>query len=249
MRFSCIIPAYNEWPRIEKVLETVLACPELEEIVVVNDGSTDNTREIIDRYTHPKLHKIHLENNGGKAKAILEWVKHSTWAYIVMIDSDLLHLTPEHIAMLMKPIQEEETDVTLSIRENSLPIYRFLWTDFVSGERVLPRNIFDDAYSLTTWPGFGLEVKLNRKIIEHWYSVQNIFLPWVITPRKSVKYGLIRGTIADWKMLSEVFSVISFREFFSQLWYFSRFHSWHHSKKGSSRIFASDRTQDRDRIG
>ena len=43
-----------------------------------------------------------------------------------MIDSDLLHLTPEHIAMLMKPIQEEETDVTLSIRENSLPIYRFL---------------------------------------------------------------------------------------------------------------------------
>lgn len=61
-----------------------------------------------------------------------------------MIDSDLLNLTPEHITAMIDPIRSQRAQVTLSIRENSLPLYRFLGTDFVSGERVLPRSLFID---------------------------------------------------------------------------------------------------------
>jgi glycosyltransferase involved in cell wall biosynthesis len=52
------------------VIETTLACDDLYEVIVVNDGSTDNTWEMIDGLTHPKLEKINLEKNSGKAKAI-----------------------------------------------------------------------------------------------------------------------------------------------------------------------------------
>jgi len=225
MQFSCIIPAYNEWPRIAKVLQTILLCRELDEVIVVNDGSTDNTWEIINSLTHPKLRKINLEKNSGKANAVLHGVQVSKWDFIVMIDSDLLGLTKEHIYSLLFPIQNNIADVTISIRKNSLPLYKFFWTDFVSGERVLPRGIFDNSTYYTSGPWFGLEVKMNKEIIQHRYRIQNIYLSWVITPRKSLKYWFIKWTLADWRMLRDILSIFSIRELLYQFWYFSRF-SW-----------------------
>lgn len=122
----------------------MLACPELDEVIIVNDGSIDETREVIESFNHPKLQKIHQENT-GKTGAIFAGIRQSTGDYIVTIDSDLLHLTPEHITSLLLPIQEGKANMTLSIRENSLPLYRWIGTDFVSGERVVPRDIFDDS--------------------------------------------------------------------------------------------------------
>ncbi len=225
MIFSCIIPAYNEWPRIRGVLETVLACDELDEVIVVNDGSSDNTAEIIDSFTHPKLTKIHIEKNGGKAKAIIKWIQVSKGEYIVMIDSDLLNLTPAHITSLLKPIQDGEAEATLSIRENSLGIYKWIGTDFVSWERIIPRGIFDDSEYYTSWPGFWLEVKINEKILKQGYRVKSVIFPWVITPRKTVKLGYIKGTIADWKMIRDIISVVPIHRLLRQLLVFSRFSS------------------------
>lgn len=223
MFFSCIIPTYNEWPRIGKVLETLLECREIEEIIIVNDGSTDTTREIIDSFTHIKLTKIHLEKNSGKTNAIFTGIQQAQWDYIVTIDSDLLNLTPEHITLLIEPVRTWTAQVTLSIRENSLSLYKFFGTDFVSGERVIPRIIFEDESFYTSWPGFWLEVKMNQKIIEKKLTIKNVYLPLVITPRKSLKYGFYRGTIADLRMTMEILSVISPLKIIHQLWYFSRF--------------------------
>lgn len=221
MKFSCIIPAYNEWPRIAKVLETALACNELDEVIVVNDGSTDETREVIDSFNNPKLLKIHQENT-GKAKAILRGIGASRWEYIVMIDSDLLNLNPEHITSLLSPINEGNAEVTLSIRENSLPIYKWIGTDFVTWERAVPREIFMDGDYYTSWPGFGLEVKMNEKILEKGYRIQNVIFPWVITPRKAYKMGYIEGAISDLKMTMDIISVLPTWKILRQLWFFSR---------------------------
>jgi hypothetical protein len=71
-----------------------------------------------------------------------------------MIDSDLIGLTSRHITDLIAPVREESADVTLSIRENSLGLYKFCGTDFVSGERVIPREILADVPYYTSGPGF-----------------------------------------------------------------------------------------------
>ena len=99
---------------------------------------------MIDVFSNAKLQKVHLEKNGGKSRALLEGITRSRGTHIVMIDADLLHLRAEHITALIAPVREGVVDVTLSIRENSLPIYKLLGTDFVSGERVLPKSLFDD---------------------------------------------------------------------------------------------------------
>ena len=95
----------------------------------------------------------------------------------------------------MSPIQLGDADVTISLRENSLGIYKLFLNDFVTGERVVPRHLLEDAEYYTTGPGFGLEVKMNEKIIKSNYRVKSVYLPGVIAPRKSYKHGYIAGTI------------------------------------------------------
>lgn len=223
MQFSCIIPAYNEWPRIAKVLRTVLDAQHIDEVLVINDGSTDDTKKMIDAVDYPKLTKIHLEKNGGKAQAIMHGIQKAQWEYIVFIDADLLGLTPKHIDALILPVINHESDVTLSIRENSLGLYRWMGSDFVSGERVVPKSLFHDTQYYTEGYGFGLEVKMNEKILEQWLRIKNIFLPGVITPRKSDKMGYIKGIIADMKMVRDILATIPFWRIFRQMYRFSRF--------------------------
>ncbi len=142
-----------------------------------------------------------------------------------MIDADLIGLKSEHISSLIRPIQQGESEVSLSRRENSLMIYQWLHTDFVSGERVIPKNLLqENEVYLTTGPGFGLEVKMNELIRQKGYRVKNVFFPGVITPRKSEKIGLIRGTLADMQMIIEILRSISVLSILKQLYYFSRWH-------------------------
>lgn len=225
MMFSCIIPAYNEWPRITEVILTALACDDLYEVIVIDDGSSDDTWDRINLIKHPKLHTLRIPKNGGKAHAVITGVSYAKWEYIVMIDADLLHLTPEHITSLIEPVKNQETQISLSLRENSLLLYRLLGTDFVSGERVVPRSLFADAAYYLSGPGFWLEVLMNDKIIQNNYSLKNIYTSGLITPRKSVKYWYIRGMIADFRMVWDVLSIMPMHRLLYQMWYFSRFHS------------------------
>lgn len=105
---------------------------------------------MIDIFSDAKLQKIHLSKNGGKSRALLAGVSHARGTHIVMIDADLINLSSEHITALITPVLTRVVDVTLSIRENSLSIYKFLGTDFVSGERVLPKSLFDDREYYTS---------------------------------------------------------------------------------------------------
>jgi Glycosyltransferases involved in cell wall biogenesis len=52
VKVAAIVPAYNEAARIAGVLEVLLQCPQLHEILVVNDGSTDNTAEVVTHLAH-----------------------------------------------------------------------------------------------------------------------------------------------------------------------------------------------------
>lgn len=136
------------------VLQTVCESEKVDEVIAVDDGSTDNTRKMIENFSHSKVRKIFLAQNGGKARAVLEGVRQATGDFIVMIDSDLIGLKPHHIDMLIEPIVQKKSDVTLSIRENSLGIYKFFGTDFVSGERVIPKTLFADGAFFTDGKGF-----------------------------------------------------------------------------------------------
>lgn len=224
MTFSCIIPAYNEWPRIRQVLEVILSCDKIDEVIVINDASKDNTKEIIDSIECSHLKKIHLSKNRWKTGAIFAGIKKARWDYFIFIDSDLVGLQKWHIQSLIDPIIKKESEVTLSLRENSLPFYKWIGSDFVSGERIVPRSLFDDTEYYTSGRGFWLEVKMNEKILEANLSINNIYLAGVITPRKAYKMGYIQGTISDLKMVYDIMVTVPFWRLIRQMYRFSRFH-------------------------
>ena len=92
---SIVIPAYNEGARIEHALDRVLACVAERrwnaEVLVVDDGSTDNTPDIVHRWmaNHPNLHLIHNDGNRGKGYSVRNGILQSVGQTVMFTDADL----------------------------------------------------------------------------------------------------------------------------------------------------------------
>ena len=115
---SIVVPVYNEVRTVAEVIERLLAIdlPAPREILVVNDGSTDGTREALDRIpARPELRIIHAERNGGKGSAIRIGFGKASGTIVAIQDADL-ELDPAQIAQLVAPILSGQTRVVFGSR-------------------------------------------------------------------------------------------------------------------------------------
>jgi glycosyltransferase involved in cell wall biosynthesis len=115
---SIVVPVYNEARTVADVIERLIAIdlPAPREILVVNDGSTDGTREVLDRVAQrPELRIIHAEKNGGKGSAIRIGFAKATGTIVAIQDADL-ELDPAQLADLTRPIIEGRTRVVYGSR-------------------------------------------------------------------------------------------------------------------------------------
>lgn len=217
---SCIIPAYNEGPRILGVLKAVCGNPLVTEVIVVDDGSTDGTRELLK--AHEGIHLIALPKNHGKTFAVMTGLKQARHDHVLLLDADLQGLTAEAITELIEPVMKGEADMTLSLRKNSLSVFRYLNLDFISGERVFHRRVLGDLNALSKLTGFGLEVFLNQKAIEQNLRMKSVDFKDVITPRKFVKFGWLKGVWGDFTMIIELLFSTRFYGLFVQFYQMKR---------------------------
>jgi len=115
---SIIIPAYNEAATISAVLEKVLAVPlpggMAREIIVVNDGSTDGTADVLGARLNPQVKIIHQKNQ-GKAGAIRAGMKQAFGDILLIQDADLEY-DPAQYPDLLRPILEGQTQVVYGSR-------------------------------------------------------------------------------------------------------------------------------------
>jgi glycosyltransferase involved in cell wall biosynthesis len=205
-KISCIIPVFNESERVLGVLNAVVGHELVDEVIVINDGSTDNTKQVLAGVAG--INFISLDKNHGKSYAVMTGLKTARNSLIMMIDSDLLGLTKEAISELANPVLENKADVAMSLRKNSLPIYKLLGCDFFSGERVFYKSILGDLDQIQNLKGFLLESYFNKIMIAKKLRLKNVYLENVITPRKSAKAGFWQGSYDDWKMVSLIVSYL-----------------------------------------
>jgi glycosyltransferase involved in cell wall biosynthesis len=212
-KISCIIPAYNEAGRIGAVLDAARNHPMINEVILIDDGSTDRTKETIEQKLGEKVKLISFEKNMGKSFAVAAGIEKAVNDIIFLLDGDLMGLTEKDISNIIHPILSGEADMSISLRKNSLLIYKLFKLDYVSGERVFQKSlIMEHLAEIRRLPGFGLESFINELIIKNSWRVKVVYWRDVITPRKSKKIGFFKGRKKDLSMIIQILSVTSPRE-------------------------------------
>lgn len=114
---SIIIPCFNERHTIEKLLAKVNQSPvKNKEIIAIDDGSTDGTRELLQNELKSLLHVLVInEENLGKGAAIHKGIKAATGDFIIIQDADLEY-DPDEYPKLLQPLLEDKADVVYGSR-------------------------------------------------------------------------------------------------------------------------------------
>lgn len=189
-KLSVIIPVYNEEKTLRKIVRKVIQSKigkVSKEILIVNDGSTDGTKEIAEKikkskYKGVKLVVIH-KRNGGKGSAIQRGLKEMTGEVAIIQDADLEY-DPTEYSILMKPIQDGDADVVYGSRFMGDRPHRVLFFWHMVGNKLLTlvSNMFtnvnltdmETGYKMFTGKvakklmikenGFGMEPEFTAKV-------------------------------------------------------------------------------------
>src|SRR5690606_25593746 len=207
MQVSAIIPAFNEEKTVAGVIRPLKEVPAIAEIIVVNDGSTDNTEQVA-RAAGAVV--ISSPQNLGKGGAMMMGVQHASQEVILFLDADLIGLTPAHVELLIEPVMSGRAEMTVGVFEHGR-----LATDlaqmvapFLSGQRAVTKSLLSriDNLEMTR---FGVEMALTKYAAEHDVKMEEVVLRDLSHVMKEEKLGLWKGFRARMKMYWEIAKSLS----------------------------------------
>jgi len=115
MKLSVIIPAYNESKTISDIIKKVKAVKIPKEIIIIDDSSTDGTREFLKKLKDPQIKTLFHEKNYGKSYALRTGIKHATGDIVLIQDADLEY-DPKDYYALVEPIKKRKFKVVYGTR-------------------------------------------------------------------------------------------------------------------------------------
>jgi glycosyltransferase involved in cell wall biosynthesis len=168
---SVVVPVYNESKTISVIIDRILATGLPIELIVVDDGSNDGTRDVLEREKHRIGRLILLDRNRGKGAAVKAGFKAATGDVVIIQDADLEY-DPDDYLELVKPIVKLNADLVLGSRltgakpQRAYYYWHYLGNRFITFiARVLYNTTLSDIY--TCYKVFrrelldGLDIKSN----------------------------------------------------------------------------------------
>jgi dolichol-phosphate mannosyltransferase len=114
---SVIVPVYNELAHVDEILEAIHASPVNKEIIIVDDGSSDGTREKLQTLVadNNDVTVVFHEKNCGKGAAIRTALEYARGEYVLIQDSDLEY-DPQDYTALLRPLEQHQANVVYGVR-------------------------------------------------------------------------------------------------------------------------------------
>jgi glycosyltransferase involved in cell wall biosynthesis len=200
---AAILPTYNEALNVSGVLDVLRATSILDEIILVDDGSSDKTVEILNQAAaiDRRIQVIQHSENRGKGQAIFSGWAATTAPILLLLDADLKDLTPDHIQALLAPVIDHRADMTLGLFKGghfSTDLSHWL-SPFLTGQRGLRAELLK-CISREAAAGYGFEIALSVTAGQHNYRTRVVALKGVWHP--SSEFRTERGFWggAFWKL-------------------------------------------------
>ena len=217
---SIVIPAYNEERTITKVIRDVLTVPNLHEIIVVDDCSTDRTAELVSQLaaSNQAVKVLRHAKNRGKSEALKTGFAASTGDIVIVQDADLEY-HPSEIPSVIEPILDGVADVVFGSRfqvrraARVLYFYHYLankgltflsnlftnlnLTDVETGYKAFRGDIIRNM--IITSSGFGFEIEVTAKVAKLRCAVYEVPISYYgRTYEEGKKIGMKDGIAALW---------------------------------------------------
>ena len=191
---SVVVPCFNERPTIAELIARVLAVPIAKEIVVVDDGSTDGSSQLLDDLArrHPAVRVLHHDRNRGKGAAVATALAEVRGEIIVIQDADLEY-EPREYERLLAPILDGHADVVYGSRFEGHPRrVMFYWhtvgnrlltwlsnlttnlnlTDVMTGYKAFRREVIQSLRIRSQ--RFGFEAEVTARIARRGYRLYEV---------------------------------------------------------------------------
>lgn len=196
---SFVVPCYNSEDYMEHCIETLLIGKDDVEIIIVDDGSKDNTGKIADDYQkkYPNIVKVVHQKNGGHGEGINTGLKHATGKYFKVVDSDDW-VDKKAYKTLLKKIKNIDSDLIVMN-------YVYSYTDGRNDQTISFKNVFRDDEEIT-WSETGrfkltqylslhsmmykksILDECNIKLPKHVFYEDNLFIYWPLPKTKTIYY-------------------------------------------------------------
>jgi glycosyltransferase involved in cell wall biosynthesis len=178
-KVSAIICAYNEEKTLKDVILSVSESLIVSEIIVVNDGSSDNTKKIIEELQKEiEITAIHFTENKGKGYAMAVGVENSTFDIMLFVDADQSNIIQGYINQLTNPLLKEESDMVLGYSTVNILSQDVNPLKILTGERALYKEDI---------------IPILDKMKESRFGVETLLYFYYISIGKSIKFIRLKG--------------------------------------------------------
>ncbi len=204
---SIIIPAYNEETTIGLIVRSVLAHPNVTEVIVIDDGSSDNTGVVAQR---EGARIIRMSQNMGKADAMDAGVKVAQSNIVLFLDADVVGFTPEKISMIIDPVLDGKLEMHVGILSRPFLSFFskkvFYILPVLSGIRALTKILWYRVPRAQR-KGFKIELALNHAARTWGKGTGYEIIHGLTHTTKEKKHGFWPGLWRRAKMITELASI------------------------------------------